>query len=574
VPVSSLSFLSLDHPLSVLDDLKAAKSPSDLAKVLGYKASALSFILHQIPPTSKYTSFTIPKKSGGVRTINAPTDKLKALQRHLSTKLYQCRADIDAVTKLKPLSHGFRKSQSIITNAHPHTKSRYVLNLDLEDFFPSINFGRVRGFFMKNNDFKLHADVATAIAQIACHNNELPQGAPSSPVISDLVAHLLDVRLVRLAKKNDCTYSRYADDITFSANQKTFPPTLAIEAAPNTWQLAKPLTDAISLAGFRPNPAKTRMQYRTSRQTVTGLTVNQKVNVQATYYRSLRSMCYQLFKTGSYFEPGKLPTSSLLTIEGRLNFAFQTKHAVSIRREVDIQSEKRDRGVRKLYRRLLFYKHFVQLDRPVIICEGKTDIIYLKLALRKLVSKYPLLAAMIGGKPQRKISFFNHSRIADNVLKLGGGSGGIQLLIKDYATTLKYYRKRPLLHPVIILIDNDDGADEIFAVIQKQFGLKIGRSSTAGFYHLCHNLFLVKTPELGAHGTSRIEDLFDSSIQKTIVEGKSFNPGKIIDTAKEYGKIVLAEKVIRPNANKIDFTAFEKLLDRVTSVLSHYKPPV
>jgi RNA-directed DNA polymerase len=563
--------LFLDRPLSVLDDLKAAKSPSELAAVLGYKPSALAFILHKIPPASKYAQFTIPKKAGGVRTINAPIDRLKILQRHLSSKLYQCRTEIDALNKLKPLSHGFRKSQSIITNAHPHTKSRYVLNLDLEDFFPSINFGRVRGFFIKNNDFKLHADVATAIAQIACYNNELPQGAPSSPIIADLVGHLLDVRLVRLAKKSGCTYSRYADDITFSTNKTTFPPALATEIRSAIWQLEAPLMDAIKSAGFKPNPLKTRMQLRTSRQTVTGLTVNQKVNVQASYYRTVRAMCYELFKNGSYFEPGKTPTSSLLAIEGMLNFSFQIKHSVSIRRKVE--SDKRDKGARKLYRRFLFYKHFVRLDRPLIICEGKTDIVHLKLAVRKLAPKYPLLAEVVGGTFQRRFSFFSHTRIADNVLKLGGGTGGMQLLIRDFADTLKYFRHKPLLHPIIILIDNDDGADDVFAAIYKQFGLKIGRSSTALFYHLCHNLFLVKTPESGSRGTSRIEDLFDASVLKTVVEGKVFNPAKKIDPAKEYGKTVFADTVVRPNASKISFTDFETLLDRVSAVLAHYKPP-
>ncbi|WP_095424529.1 reverse transcriptase domain-containing protein [Bradyrhizobium ottawaense] len=204
MPVSSHFFLPLGGLLSVLDDLKNAESLSDLAKVLGYRASALAFIVHQIPPSSKYTVFAVPKKAGGVRTISAPIDRLKTLQRHLSTILYECRAEIDSAHKLKPLSHGFRKSQSIITNAHQHIKSRYVLNADLEDFFPTINFGRVRGYLIKNNDFKLHADVATVIAQIACHNNELPQGAPN-----------LSARVESEVASNASRPDEMADDMPF-----------------------------------------------------------------------------------------------------------------------------------------------------------------------------------------------------------------------------------------------------------------------------------------------------------------------------------------------------------------------
>lgn len=379
-----------------------------------------------------------------------------------------------------------------------------MLNLDLQDFFPSINFGRVRGFFIGNNDFKLHKDVATVIAQIACHANALPQGAPTSPIISDLIAHILDVRLVGLAKKYNCTYTRYADDLTFSTGLKSFPTPLAVQISPSDWQPGKPLAETITSAGFTINPGKTRMQLRGSRQTVTGLTVNQKVNIQADYYRRVRSMCYELFKTGTYFNQGGPPITGLPILLGQLNHCFRVKYAVALARKEITLNDKRDRGVRKLYKRFLFYKHFVQLNKPLVICEGKTDNIYLKLALRSLALTFPSLVTTTGSVQTRNVSFFNHTRIADNVLKLGGGSGGMQLLIKDYTAALRYFRHKPLAHPVILLIDNDDGADEIFAAIQNTVKLKITRQSTADFYHICHNLYLVKTPEAGLHGTSRI----------------------------------------------------------------------
>ena len=151
------------------------------------------------------------------------------MQRRLSDVLQDCVDEINIDNKRKNrTAHGFKRKRSIITNARQHRRRRWVFNLDLEDFFPSINFGRVRGFLLKNRDFELHAAVATVIAQIACYENSLPQGSPCSPVISNLIGHLLDMRLVRLASESGCTYSRYADDLTFSTNKKDFPEDIAV----------------------------------------------------------------------------------------------------------------------------------------------------------------------------------------------------------------------------------------------------------------------------------------------------------------------------------------------------------
>jgi RNA-directed DNA polymerase len=121
------------------------------------------------------------------------------------------------------------------------------LNVDLKDFFQSINFGRVYGFFMKNRDFELSPKTATILAQIACFDNALPQGAPSSPVISNLIAHILDVRILGLCKSTKCYYSRYVDDITISTSQAQFPHSLAcpFEADPKQWSAGLDLEEVI-----------------------------------------------------------------------------------------------------------------------------------------------------------------------------------------------------------------------------------------------------------------------------------------------------------------------------------------
>jgi RNA-directed DNA polymerase len=228
-------------------------------------------------------------------------------------------------------------------------------------------------------------------------------------------------------------------------------------------------------------------------------------------------------------------------------------------------------AIRCGYRTFLFFKYFVALNRPLLICEGKTDNIFLKLAIRKLLPSYPMLGALVGKKFGYKISFFNHSKTATEVMKLGGGIGGIQILVQDYKKFLKRFTCLPLSHPVILVIDND--TTNIFDSIKKTFGITVAPTSASPFYHLCHNLYLIKTPELGPKGTSCIEDLFDSSVLKVVVDGKTFNPAKEIDTTKEYGKIVLAEKVVRPNASTIDFKKFGGILNRIVAVMNDYKPP-
>jgi retron-type reverse transcriptase len=208
--------------VSYLEKLKDAKNRKDLARILGFRPSALTSIIYQTPIEKKYTTFDIPKKSGGSRTIKAPNPQLKKLQTHLAHWLYACLAEIEEKRNVTPVAYGFRKKGTIAANAKNRKRRRYVLNLDLEDFFPTFNFGRVRGFFLKDKAFELEKEVATTIAQIACDGQALPQGSPCSPVISELIGQVLDLRLLRFAKKYGVRYSRYADDITFSTNQKSF----------------------------------------------------------------------------------------------------------------------------------------------------------------------------------------------------------------------------------------------------------------------------------------------------------------------------------------------------------------
>jgi RNA-directed DNA polymerase len=161
----------------MLSQLKAADTLDKFAAAIGYKSSGLSFILYKMTEAAKYTTFDIPKPSGGTRTIHAPTEKLKRLQGRLASVLLECNSEIHEKKPRPPLSHGFEKGRSIFTNAWEHKTRRYVLNFDVENFFPTINFGRIRGFFISNRDYALPAKAATLIAQIACFQGIHPVAA-------------------------------------------------------------------------------------------------------------------------------------------------------------------------------------------------------------------------------------------------------------------------------------------------------------------------------------------------------------------------------------------------------------
>ena len=273
---------------------RALQSSQDVAKYFGVPHGRMIWMLYKAPETSRYVAFEIPKTSGGMRQIHAPIGMLRELQDRL-------HVDLATLYRPHPNAHGFISGRSVATNAEEHTGRRWVLNIDLADFFPSINFGRVRGLFLKP-PFDMAPAAATVCAQIATHRNGLPQGAPTSPVLSNLIAATLDRRLLRLARQYRLTYSRYADDITFSTNANTFPPSVALREAiaGGTYKIeaGDALRQAVELAGFSINERKVRIQGRSFRQTVTGLGVNTRVNIARRRVRRIRAMLHAWRKFG------------------------------------------------------------------------------------------------------------------------------------------------------------------------------------------------------------------------------------------------------------------------------------
>ncbi len=550
--------------MSRLKKIQETKSLNDFAKLLGFKPSSVSYILYIIPESSKYLDLKIPKKSGGIRLIKAPTEKLKKLQRRLADLLNDCYDEINKKSERKVLSHGFVKRYSIISNAKNHKNKRYVFNVDIQDFFPSINFGRVRGFFIKNRHFNLNPNIATIIAQIACHNNELPQGSPCSPIISNLIGHLLDIRMVNLAKKAKCTYSRYADDLTFSTNKRDFPKLIAINQG-NKWIAGDKLAEEIEKIGFHLNTNKTSMQFKDSRQITTGLIVNKKINIKREYYKTARSMCHELFNTGEfYFNDkdklsaeinGEKKKGSMNQLEGILNFIYQIKRPYDNRKLGNRRFA--PNAITKLYRFFLFYKHFHLMKMPVIICEGKTDVIYLKCALKQLSADYKEFIDTDG----YKVKFLNISKNFRDVFAISTGTSGLKHLIEIFEKKTCAFNTEGKDFPVVIIIDNDAGSKEIKQKIKIKENEEV-----KDFYHIVENLYLLIIPK--AKGKA-IEDLFEPRILETEVDGKKFNRQETIDTDKEYGKIVFAVKVVKQQ--EINFDGFkEEVFDKLKKIIDDY----
>jgi RNA-directed DNA polymerase len=186
--------------------------------------------------------------------------------------------------------HGFARHRSIRTNAKRHIGCKFLLNFDLQDFFPSINFGRVKGLF-SSKPYALPEPVSLALAQICCYLRTLPAGAPTSPVVANMICARMDARLKELARKQGCTFTRYADDISFSYKRRKLPPAIAdFDLETKQWHIGDELNKIVVDNGFKINPAKTRIRTAGKRLEVTGVTINQKLNVSRKLIRQVRSM--------------------------------------------------------------------------------------------------------------------------------------------------------------------------------------------------------------------------------------------------------------------------------------------
>lgn len=266
-------------------------SLDDLCQLLKVDQKKLLGFLYK-KKSSHYVSFSISKKNGTRRTIKAPKRVIKRLQRELLVHLEKFYTP-------KSSSHGFVKGRSIKTNAQIHAGKRYVFNIDLKDFFESVHFGRVKNLFMAQ-PFNAPHNVATVMAHICCCDGRLAQGAPTSPLISNMICRKLDAQLQALAKAGKCHFTRYADDITFSftSTLRHLPKDIVEISEDRRAIPGRALEEIIKVNGFMINSEKTRLQHRSQRQMVTGLVVNEIPNVTRDFIRLTSSMINALKRHG------------------------------------------------------------------------------------------------------------------------------------------------------------------------------------------------------------------------------------------------------------------------------------
>lgn len=326
-------------------------------EVFGVAYKHVQSILYPHPP---YRAFLMAKRSGGHRVIREPRRRLKVLQERVLAYLYE-RAG-----KPKPCAHAFNKNRSIVTNARKHLerKPHFVLNLDLEAFFPSINFYRIRGVLQKA-PFHFSHQVASMLAQMCVIGNELPQGAPTSPFLSNQVCRSMDRDLMALAKRHQATYTRYADDITFSfstpnpaalpANICSFDGGVAV--------LGNELVSIIEQHNFRINSAKTRMSTRRRRMEVTGIVINAFPNVKRAFIDSIRGGLHAWQKYG--YDNAQAEWERRVAVGATLAYEKRTRKRQTLSRKLpDIKNV--------LWGKLLFVR----------MVRGKDDSIYTRLAER------------------------------------------------------------------------------------------------------------------------------------------------------------------------------------------------
>ncbi|HWW59647.1 MAG TPA: trypsin-like peptidase domain-containing protein [Sphingopyxis sp.] len=262
---------------------------TQLSQLIGVPVAYLNGRAFVEPQASLYSIKNLRKRNGSDRTIYAPYWPLKNIQSKILLLLSDVYRPSNRV-------NGFVKGRGIRENARPHVGKRIILNLDIKDFFESINFGRVRGRLMAP-PYLFSNEIATTVARLCTIDGVLPTGAPTSPILSNMICSKLDYELTKLGRKYGCFYTRYADDITFSTNGRRMPIGLATIVAGKV-VLGSEISDIITGNGFKPNLDKTRLLFEFDRQEVCGVTCNEKLNVRRPFLRDLRGMLHAWRKFG------------------------------------------------------------------------------------------------------------------------------------------------------------------------------------------------------------------------------------------------------------------------------------
>jgi RNA-directed DNA polymerase len=291
------------------------RTEQEVAEALGLSRSRLRFFsIHRARERAcHYVTFAVPKRQGGERLIMAPKRELKILQRKLLSMLV-------SRLPISPQAHGFTRGRSVRSNAELHRGKRVLLKLDLADFFPTVHVGRIRGLLialgygyavaqtlavLMTESKRQRVDVEGQIYYVPISSRHCVQGAPTSPGLCNAVLVRLDRRLYGLARKHGFTYTRYADDLTFSGDDREAVHKLRAAAG-----------HIVREEGFAINTSKTRVCPRSARQVVTGVVVNEVVGLSRQKRRLLRAAIHRLSRETDHFQRQTL----LAKLQGHLAY--------------------------------------------------------------------------------------------------------------------------------------------------------------------------------------------------------------------------------------------------------------
>lgn len=282
------------------NQMPVIETDRELAAFLQIEYNTLRYLVYHrdVITFDNYYRFDIPKKSGGMRHIAAPKTQLKAAQKQILEQILQ-------KVEVSDLSHGFIKSRSVLTGAKAHnTAPDLLINIDLENFFPTITFERVRGLYQS---FGYSGYIASLLAMICTYcermpleikgelkyiktsDRVLPQGSPASPMITNIICRNMDKRINGLCKKLGITYTRYADDMSFSYIGDT--DNLAIG------NFLSSVNKIIEAEGFHMKKEKTHILRKHNRQYITGIVINnEEIGVPKKWVKILKASIYNAQK--------------------------------------------------------------------------------------------------------------------------------------------------------------------------------------------------------------------------------------------------------------------------------------
>lgn len=352
-----------------INNLTTYNNPLELATNMGVSLGLLRFLSfsRKVAKVSHYVRFQVPKKTGGFRTISSPMPKLKNAQ-------YWILDNILKKIAINEKAHGFVDKKSIITNATPHLKADILINMDLKDFFPTLSYKRVKGLF---KSLGYSEAIATILALICTEaevkeveldnkryfieksERKLPQGAPTSPAITNIICRRLDEKITKIALDLNFTYTRYADDLTFSTS---------VENNKLVGKLMTKVKNVIAYEGFLVHPDKTKIIRTGARKEVTGIVVNEKLSISKETLKKFRATLHQILRDGIEDKTWGTSPNILSSINGFYNF---------IKMVDPIKAEVFKNQLQEINRKFAYkpYKKIVKAEKVVLtekIVETKT----------------------------------------------------------------------------------------------------------------------------------------------------------------------------------------------------------